>query len=91
MISIHRILCPIDLSDTSLRALDHAIALARWYESSLTALFVETMALGIDASPFGGAAGARTAVADGTYRSRLVGQMRTFVNRASGAAGVSGS
>jgi universal stress protein A len=40
MIEIRRILCPIDFSDHSRRALDHAIAVARWYESTLTVLHV---------------------------------------------------
>jgi nucleotide-binding universal stress UspA family protein len=40
MIDIRRILCPIDFSDFSRRALDHAIAIARWYESTVTALHV---------------------------------------------------
>src|SRR6186713_3311333 len=40
MIEIRRILCPVDFSDYSRRALDHAIAIARWYESTVTALHV---------------------------------------------------
>jgi nucleotide-binding universal stress UspA family protein len=40
MIEIRRILCPIDFSDYSRRALDHAIAIARWYEATVTALHV---------------------------------------------------
>jgi nucleotide-binding universal stress UspA family protein len=40
MIEIRRILCPVDFSDHSRRALDHAIAIARWYESTVTALHV---------------------------------------------------
>jgi nucleotide-binding universal stress UspA family protein len=36
MVSINRILCPIDLSDFSLDALRHGLALAKWYSSSLT-------------------------------------------------------
>lgn len=40
MIEIKRILCPIDFSDFSRRALAHAVAIARWYESSLTLLHV---------------------------------------------------
>lgn len=36
MIEIRRILCPVDFSDYSRRALDHAVALARWYESTVT-------------------------------------------------------
>ena len=35
MITIDRILCPIDFSDFSRRALDHAVALARWYHSKV--------------------------------------------------------
>src|SRR5688572_30467472 len=40
MIEIRRILCPIDFSDHARRALDHAIAIARWYESTVTVLHV---------------------------------------------------
>jgi len=40
MIELQRILCPIDFSDYSRHALDHALTLARWYESALTVLYV---------------------------------------------------
>jgi nucleotide-binding universal stress UspA family protein len=40
MIEIDRILCPIDFSDHSRRALDHATAIARWYESTVSVLYV---------------------------------------------------
>ena len=40
MIEIQKILCPIDFSDYSRHALDHAAALARWYASSITVLYV---------------------------------------------------
>jgi nucleotide-binding universal stress UspA family protein len=40
MIEIRQILCPVDFSDHSRRALDHAIAIARWYEAKVTALHV---------------------------------------------------
>jgi hypothetical protein len=30
MIAINRILCPVDLSDSSRHGLDHAVAIARW-------------------------------------------------------------
>lgn len=40
MIEITRILCPIDFSDYSRRALDHAVAMARWYDSTITLLHV---------------------------------------------------
>jgi nucleotide-binding universal stress UspA family protein len=40
MTSIARILCPIDFSEESAHAVDHAIAMARWYNASLTGLHV---------------------------------------------------
>lgn len=40
MIEIRRILCPIDFSDFSRRALDHAVAIAKWYDSTITLLHV---------------------------------------------------
>jgi nucleotide-binding universal stress UspA family protein len=40
MIEIRQILCPVDLSDHSRRALDHAIAIARWYKSTVAVLYV---------------------------------------------------
>jgi len=40
MVEIRRILCPIDFSDFSRRALDHALGIARWYRSTVTALHV---------------------------------------------------
>ncbi len=36
MIEIRRILCPIDFSDFSRRAVNHAVAIATWYESTVT-------------------------------------------------------
>ena len=40
MISLTRILCPVDFSDFSRRALDYAVGIARWYDARLTALHV---------------------------------------------------
>jgi nucleotide-binding universal stress UspA family protein len=40
MFEIRRILCPVDLSDASRHALDHAIALAGRYSASITVLHV---------------------------------------------------
>ena len=40
MIEIRRILCPVDFSDCSRRAVDHAMTMARWYGSKVTALHV---------------------------------------------------
>jgi nucleotide-binding universal stress UspA family protein len=40
MIRIAHVLCPVDFSDISQHALDHAAAIARWYEARLTLLYV---------------------------------------------------
>ena len=40
MTEIRRILCPIDFSDCSRRALDHARAIAKWYHSTITLVHV---------------------------------------------------
>ena len=40
MIQFKQILCPVDLSDISQHALDHAAAIAHWYQSRLTVLYV---------------------------------------------------
>jgi nucleotide-binding universal stress UspA family protein len=40
MVQITRILCPVDLSEISRRALEHAAVLARWYGARLTVLYV---------------------------------------------------
>jgi nucleotide-binding universal stress UspA family protein len=40
MLDIKRILCPIDFSEFSGRALEHAVAIARWYDAPITVLHV---------------------------------------------------
>jgi nucleotide-binding universal stress UspA family protein len=40
MVQVNRILCPVDLSDFSRHALEHALALAKWYEARVTVLYV---------------------------------------------------
>lgn len=45
MITISRILCPTDFSDLSRTALDHAVALARWYEAEVTLMYVAPVAV----------------------------------------------
>jgi nucleotide-binding universal stress UspA family protein len=39
-LQLRRILCPIDFSDTSRRALEYGVAIARWYKAELAALYV---------------------------------------------------
>ena len=40
MVEIRRILCPVDLSEFSRHALDHARAIAQWYDANITVLHV---------------------------------------------------
>ena len=40
MRELKRILCPVDLSDESRHAIEHAIVIARWYKARITALHV---------------------------------------------------
>jgi nucleotide-binding universal stress UspA family protein len=40
MVQITHVLCPVDFSEISQHALDHAAAVARWYEARLTVLYV---------------------------------------------------
>lgn len=40
MVDIQRILCPIDFSDASRHALEHAAASARWYGAQITVIHV---------------------------------------------------
>jgi nucleotide-binding universal stress UspA family protein len=44
MVSLHRVLCPVDFSPVSRRALAHAAALARWYQAPLQAVHVVPLA-----------------------------------------------
>ena len=40
MLNIHKVVCPVDFSPISKRALDHAAVIARWYEAELVVLHV---------------------------------------------------
>ena len=67
MINITQILCPVDFSDISQHALDHAAAIARWYEARLTVLYVFASVPAMDLPPL--------ALGDDD-RQRLLGDMR---------------
>jgi nucleotide-binding universal stress UspA family protein len=69
MIQITRILCPIDHSEFSRHALDHAAAIAKWYEARLTLLYVFPSLVGVDLPPI---------VMDDSERERILGVMKRF-------------
>lgn len=51
MIPIRTILCPQDFSDFSPRALEHAAALATWYDADVIALHVQPVVTSVEAMP----------------------------------------
>ena len=77
MIEIRRILCPVDFSEHSRRALDHAIAIARWYQSTVTALHVVSPAAVAAYAP-GPVVLAPMVLTPGD-RDRLLADTQTFV------------
>ena len=55
MDGFHRILCPVDFSDASRHALDHAIAMARWYRGHVWVQHVHRLAMPVfGVAPFPG-------------------------------------
>src|SRR5690349_21139144 len=70
MLEIREILCPTDFSETSRHALDHAITIAKWYDSRITALYVIHVPLVPEPPPSSLAAGyaGTTAVVTSTYQ-----------------------
>lgn len=44
-VDITRILCPVDFSESSHRAFEHAVAIARWYKAAITVLHVVDLRL----------------------------------------------
>jgi nucleotide-binding universal stress UspA family protein len=82
MITLRHILCPVDLSEPSRRALQHAAALAGWYEAALEVLHVDTTLPMDGLSEFGDFAIARSATLDTTSSTRASDDVRTFVDRA---------
>ena len=72
MIRITQILCPVDFSEISQHALDHAAAIARWYEARLTLLYVFANLPTMDLPPL---------VLEDSDRERLTRTMREMAAR----------
>lgn len=68
-ISIERVLCPIDFSETSHHALAHAAAVARWHEAQLTMLYVYPYLPAMDLPPL---------PLEDRERANLLARMRDF-------------
>jgi nucleotide-binding universal stress UspA family protein len=76
MIEIERILCPVDFSDCSKHALHHAAAIARWYESTITLLYVHPIVPMAAAGP--GAPAFPPVVVTAAERDKLLAFMKSF-------------
>lgn len=72
MIRITQILCPVDFSEISQHALDHAAAIAGWYEARLTLLYVFANLPTMDLPPL---------VLEDSDRARLTTAMRGMAAR----------
>ena len=87
MIEIARILCPVDFSECSRWALDHAIAIARWYGSSIAALHVHVADMTPVPTRLGPGVGEPVVLTE-SERERLTADLGRFV-AADRAGGVS--
>lgn len=67
MIRIAQVLCPVDFSEIAQHALDHAAAIARWYEARLAILYVFANLPSMDLPPL---------VLEDADRERLMTDMR---------------
>jgi nucleotide-binding universal stress UspA family protein len=78
MIEIQKILCPVDLSEGSRHALDHALAIGRWYGSSVTVLHVFAT---LPAATYGAGVGYPGVVFTATDRAQALADLNHFVSR----------
>lgn len=85
MIAIRRILCPVDTSEFSARAVQYAIALGAWYEAEVTVLYVRPVM--VTPALWFGAPAVVPAEPDGVEEARA--SVREFVRSAVGDAAVS--
>jgi len=83
MIEIRRILCPIDFSDFSRRAFDHAVAIAKWYGSTIRVLHVSAIAPVVVYAT--GPAPVPTAVLTPEDRDQLLASMQRFAETEAGS------
>ena len=81
---IRHVLCPIDFSDFSRHALDHAMAVAHRYDARVTALHVFVLA--VEGALFTGAAGSQTFSLTDANREALLARIRGFVEGEAGGA-----
>jgi nucleotide-binding universal stress UspA family protein len=72
MTRITHVLCPVDFSDTSQHALDHAAAIAGWYEAPLTVVYIFANVPTMDLPPL---------VLEDADRARLMSSLTEMARR----------
>src|SRR5262245_36050397 len=88
MLTLRRILCPVDFSESSRQALTYARALSSWYAAPLTVLHVCTDPPVFEmASPFGHSMSSAVVIEEAQLAERRAA-VRTFVWSTIGAEGV---
>lgn len=80
MIEITRILCPVDFSVFSRRALDYAIGIARWYEARVTVLHVYPTGIPPAAFAPGAPVVLEPVVMSAVDRQTLEAELKAFVD-----------
>jgi nucleotide-binding universal stress UspA family protein len=88
MTQIRRILCPIDFSDTSRRALDYALAFARWHRAGVTVLHMHPIAAPAYPAPYVGPEALQPIVLTELERAQLVAALDEYVAADRAASGV---
>jgi nucleotide-binding universal stress UspA family protein len=83
-VNIERVLCPIDFSEFSRDALDHAVAMASWYRATLTVMHVIDM----PQAPLGGLPAGSEAFAPVFDRGKVAEDIRAFAEPAIGSVDV---
>jgi nucleotide-binding universal stress UspA family protein len=89
MVQIRRILCPIDFSDTSRRALDHALALGRWYGAGVSVLHVHQLSSPVYAAPYMGPEAQRPILLTDGERQEMLTTLESYVAADRATSGIS--
>lgn len=78
MIEIRRILCPVDFSECSRHALEHAVTLAQWYQSEITVFHTYTVSHALPIVPHDGPLALEPLRLSETHREQLLEELQRF-------------
>jgi len=78
-VRIHHILCPIDFSEGSRRALDHAVTLARWYHARVSVVYVYPLSIPLYGVSYAGPEGLQPVVLTELEQQQLLSRLEAEV------------